>query len=183
MPWRKNKKGRSNTAAVSQPNSQPSVPAPDSSPLSPTTVGVNDEKKTPPTLNGALKSTIEKAADRLQSKLATEGEIEPTAFFMHPDGTIKTVSLPLRDGYWKEALVGRIKEKALAENISTVVILSEVDGGRRVVLSGASPDAKASARLDYSFDNETKIVTSWKISWLNQPVQNVFLDGIFDKAG
>jgi hypothetical protein len=61
------------------------------------------------------------------------------------------------------------------------MILTEMDHGRHeALLSAVSPSARASARVDYSFDNETKTVTSWKISWLNPPVQNVFLDGIFD---
>ena len=183
MPWRRNKKGKSNTVAVSQPSPQPSVPAPDSSAPPLISAGVYHETKTPSILTDALKTTIEKAADRLRSKLASEGEIKPMAFFVHPDGTIKTVSLPLRDGYWKEALIGRIREKALAENISTVIILTEMDDEHGVVLSGVSPGMRGSARVDYSFDNKTKTVTSWKISWLNQPVQNVFLDGIFDKTG
>jgi hypothetical protein len=51
------------------------------------------------------------------------------------------------------------------------------------VLSGATTGMSASARVDYSFDKETKTVTSWKMSWLDKPVQNVFLDGIFDKTG
>jgi hypothetical protein len=56
-----------------------------------------------------------------------------------------------------------------------------MDHGRHeALLSAVSPGTRASARVDYSFDNETKTVTSWKISWLNPPVQNVFLDGIFD---
>ena len=45
---------------------------------------------------------------------------------------------------------------------------------KTVVLSGVSPGMKGSARVDYSFDNTTKTVTSWKMTWLNQPVQNVF---------
>ena len=64
-----------------------------------------------------------------------------------------------------------------------MITLTEMDNEHGVVLSGVSPGMKGSARVDYSFDNKTKIITSWKVSWLNQPVQNVFLDGIFDKTG
>jgi hypothetical protein len=39
---------------------------------------------------------------------------------------------------------------------------------------------KASAYVDYGLDNGSKTITSWKINWLNQAVQNIFLDGIFD---
>ena len=96
---------------------------------------------------------------------------------------MKTVSLSVKDEYQKEALIRRIREKALAENISTVIILTEMDDEHTAVLSGVSPGMKGSARVDYSFDNKTKTIISWKISWLNQPVQNVFLDGIFDNKG
>ena len=48
------------------------------------------------------------------------------------------------------------------------------------VLSGISSGMNASACIDYSFDNTTKTVTLWKMTWLNQPVQNVFVEGIFD---
>lgn len=105
------------------------------------------------------------------------------AFFVHADGTMKTVSLFVKDGYQKEVLIRRIQEKALAENISTVVILTEIDNEHGVVLSGVSPGMRGSACIDYSFDNTTKTITSWKVTWLNQPVQNVFLDSIFGKTG
>ena len=104
-------------------------------------------------------------------------------FFLHADGTMKTVYLSVKDEYQKETLIQRIQEKALAENISTVLVLTEMDDEHTTVLSGVSPRMKGSARIDYSFDNTTKTVTSWKMTWLNQPVQNVFLDGIFDNKG
>ena len=103
------------------------------------------------------------------------------AFFVQADGTMKTVSLSVKDEYQKEALIRRIREKALAENISTVIVLTEMDDEHTAVLSGVSPGMKGSASISYSFDDKTKSVTSWKTTWLNQPVQNVFLDGIFDK--
>ena len=105
------------------------------------------------------------------------------AFFVHADGTMKTVSLSVKNEYQKEALIRRIREKALEENISAVIVLTETDNEHGVVLSGISASMRGSARADYSFDNKTKTVTSWKITWLNQSVQNVFLDGIFDKTG
>jgi hypothetical protein len=105
------------------------------------------------------------------------------AFFFHADGTLKTVSLFVKDGYQKEALIRRIREKALAENVSTVITLTEMDHEHTAVLSGVSPNMRGSASISYSFDNKTKTVTSWKMTWLNQPIQNVLLDGIFEKKG
>ena len=147
------------------------------------TVDANHETKTPFLLTDVFKNTVEKAADRLKTALASEGRIKPMAFFVHPDGMMKTVSLSVKDEHQKEALIRRIREKALAENISTVIALAEMDNERGVVLSGVSPGMRGSARIDYSFDNKTKTVSSWKITWLNKSVQNVLLDGIFDKTG
>ena len=65
MSWRRNKKGKNNTVAVSQPNPAPSVPAPDSSAPFPVAVGVYHETKPPSILTDALKGAIEKAANRI----------------------------------------------------------------------------------------------------------------------
>ena len=172
---------KNSTVNGSRPEPSSSTLAPDSATPSTTGGGVYHETKIPPFLTDVLKGAIEKAADRARSELASEGKIKPMAFFVHADGTMKTVSFLLRDTHQKEALIGRIREKAIAENAFTVMILTEMDHRRHeALLSAVSPSARASARVDYGFDNETKTVTSWKISWLNPPVQNVFLDGIFD---
>ncbi len=105
--------------------------------------------------------------------------MKPMAFFVQEDGTMKTVCLSAKNEFQKDVLIRRIREKALEENISTVVALSDIDEGHEVVLSGVSPGMRGSARVNYSFDNKTKTITSWKITWLNQPAQNVLLDGIF----
>jgi hypothetical protein len=94
---------------------------------------------------------------------------------------MKTVSLLFKDEYQREAVLRKIQEKASAENISTVITLTELDHEHAAVLSGVSPSMRGSASISYSFDDKTKTVTSWKMTWLNQPVQNVFLDNIFDK--
>ena len=47
------------------------------------------------------------------------------------------------------------------------------------MLSGVTPGVSLSARVDYAVDTETKSISSWEIRWLQTPVQNVFLDGIF----
>ena len=101
-------------------------------------------------------------------------------FFVHADGTMKAVALSLKDEYQREAVMRRIREKALAENISTVIVLTEMDDEHTAVLSGVSSGIRGSARVDYSFNNTTKTVTSWKITWLNKFVKNVLLDDIFD---
>lgn len=177
------KKRRDNATNGSRPDS----PAPTSSTTSPVpspkNVGNQREIKAPP-LTEAFKGAIEKAADKAKNELASQGKISSAAFFVHTDGTMKMVSLKLRDTHQKEALIRRIREKVIAEKAFAVMTLTEMEHERQgVVLSGVTLGAKASARVDYIYDNQTKTVTSWKINWLNQPVQNVFLDGIFDKTG
>ena len=96
---------------------------------------------------------------------------------------MKTVSLSVKDEYQKDVLIRRIQEKVSAENISTVITLTEMDYEHTAILSGVSPSLRGSAYIDYSFNNTTKAVDSWKITWRGQPVQNILLDGIFEKTG
>jgi hypothetical protein len=175
------RKKKNKTVNENQTESLPSMQAPDSNIPPPAIVSTHQETKTSPLLSDFFKNAIEKAADKSKSELLSEGKIKPMAFFVQADGTMKTVSLFVKDGYQKQALIRRIQEKALAENVSTVIILTEMANEKRVVLSGVSPGMEGSASIDYSFDNNTKTVTLWKMAWLNKPVQNVFLDGIFDK--
>jgi hypothetical protein len=177
MSRRRKKKNR--TVNETQPESPPPDRAPNIDKSSPIAVRVYQETKIPSVLTDAFKSTIEKAADRSRSELTSEGKLKPMAFFVNLDGTMKTVSLFVKDGHQKEALIRRIQEKALAENTATVIVLSEIDNEHGMLLSGVSSGMKGSARVNYSFDNKTKTLTSWKITWLNQSVQNVLLDDIF----
>ena len=174
------RRNKHKTVNKTQSESPPSVQATNSDTSPHTVVGAHQETKTPPLLTDAFKGTIEKAADRSRNELVSEGKIKPMAFFLLADGTMKTVSLLVKDEYQKDALIRRIREKALAENVSTVVILTEMDYEHTAVLSGVSPGMRGAARVDYSFDNKTKTVTSWKITWLNKPVQNVLHDGIYE---
>ena len=120
------RKRKNQTTNTTQPESPPPDRAPNIDESSPATVTTR-ETKTSPVLSDAFKSAIEKAADRSRSELASEGKLRPMAFFVHADGTMKTVSLSVKDEYQKEALIRRIQEKALAENISTVIVLTEMD--------------------------------------------------------
>jgi hypothetical protein len=174
------RKKKNSTANGSEPGPPPRVPNPDTS--SPVTT-IHRQTKTSPFMTDAFKGAMEKAAEWPISELTSGETIKPMAFFVHVDGVMKAVYLSLRDEYHKESLIRRIREKALAENAFAVIILTEMDNeGHTVVLSGVSPGMKASARVNYDLDNESKTVTSWKINWLNQTVRNVFIDDIFDTA-
>ncbi len=170
------RKRKNNIANGFQPELAPHVP----NSTAPTLVTFNHKAKASPLLTDAFKGAIEKAAD-WPCQRAPEGTIKPMVYFVHADNTMKAVYLSLKDEYHTESLVQRIREKALAENAFAVIALTETDNeGHMVVLSGVSPGMKASACVNYTLDTESKTVNSWKINWLNQPVQNVFVDGIFD---
>jgi hypothetical protein len=173
------RKRKNVTINETQPETPPPDRAPDIDKFPTATASNYQETKTSPLLSDAFKSTIEKAADRSRSELASVGKLKPMAFFVQADGTMKTVSFSLKGEYQKDALIRRIREKALAEKISTVIILTEMDHEHTAVLSGISPGMKGSASISYSFDDKTKSITSWKTTWLDQPVQNIFLDDIF----
>ena len=172
---------RNSTGNGTQP--EPLTLVPNSATPSPLSVDVHRETETSPVLSDAFKGAIEKAAAWSKTGLASEGKIRPMAFFVYEDGSMKTVSLSFKDELHKELLKTRIREKALAESAIAVIILNEMDNeGHKVVLSGVSPGMKASAYVDYGLDNGSKTITSWKITWMNQAVQNIFLDGIFAEA-
>jgi hypothetical protein len=120
---RRKKKNR--TVNETQSESPQSVQSPNSD-NPPRAIASNyQETKKSPLLTDAFKSTIEKAADRSRSELASEGKLKPMAFFVNADGTMKTVSLSVKDEYQKEALLRRIQEKVSAENISTAITLTD----------------------------------------------------------
>ncbi len=139
------------------------------------------ETRTSPLLTDAFQDSFEKAAERLKGKLVSEGKMEPMVFFLQKDGSMKTAVLSVKDDLQKEELIRRIREKTLAEDISTVITLTEMGGKHRLVLSGVNPNANGFASIDYGFDDATKTVTSWKMNRLARPLKNIFLDGIFGK--
>jgi hypothetical protein len=136
----------------------------------------------------------ERAADLVKSGVASTGKIRPTAIFVYENdagtpeaSTTKVVSLIWNGEIQKEALIQRIREKALLEKASAVLLLAEADPEQRssprrqgvLMLSGVTLGVSLSARVGYTVDTETKSINSWELRWLQTPVQNVFLDGIF----
>ncbi len=159
---------------------QPSLQSPGGAPApQPAPASSSRGARPPAHLSDELKDIFEKAAERAKNDLAHTGKIRPTAFFVYTDGTMKVVSLSYKDDLHREILIRRIREKASAENVSEVLVLTEAEQGRHTmtVLSAAT----AATRIDYTYSKEAKTVTSWKIIWLDRPVRNVFLNGIFDK--
>ena len=130
----------------------------------------------------------------VKGEVASTGKVRPTAIFVYENeagtsepSTTKTVILDWRDELRREALIRKIREKALAEGASAVLTLTEAEpesrsrprGRGMLMLSGVVPGIYLSARVDYAFGSDTKSVTSWEMRYLDKPVQNVFLDGIF----
>ncbi len=175
------RKKKNKAVQETQPELSPPVQTPKTDPSSQPSIPTYQETKTSPLLTDAFQEAFEKVVERLKSKLISEGKIEPMVFFVEKDGSMKTAVLSVKDDFQKEELVRRIREKTLAEDISTVITLTAVGDGDRVVLSGVNPNASGSALIDYSFDNATRAITSWKMNRLAQPLKNIFLDGIFDK--
>jgi hypothetical protein len=179
----KRRKRKNQTVSTAQPESSSPDRGPNIDKSPPSAAHVCQETKTPLLLSDAFKNAIKKAANRSRNELVSAGRIKPMAFFVHGDGTMKTVSLWARDEYQKELLTRRIREKVLAENISTVIVLTEMDNEKTLILSGVSAGMKGAAGIEYGFDNTTRTVTLWKMTWLSRPFQDIFLDGIFDRIG
>ncbi len=142
----------------------------------------------------ALKVIVQRVADLLKSQMASAGKVGPTAIFVYEDeagtpeaGTTKIVSLTWNSETQKETLVQRIREKALLEKASAVLMLAETDPEPRnsprrqgvLMLSGVVPGMNVSARVDYTLGTDMKSIASWEMRYLDKPLQNVFLDSIF----
>ncbi|HME41692.1 MAG TPA: hypothetical protein VKF36_01285 [Syntrophorhabdales bacterium] len=188
---RRKRKGGSVAGSQSDGPSRPPLSPPAPTPVSPPP---NPEANARQRAGDAFKSVCERAADLVKSEVASTGKIRPTAIFVYENdastpeaSTTKVVSLVWNGEIQKEALIRRIKEKALLEKASAVLLLAEADPEQRssprrqgvLMLSGVTPGVSLSARVDYTVDKETKSINSWEIRWLQTPVQNVFLDGIF----
>ena len=72
-----------------------------------------------------------------------------------------------------------MREKVIAENICTVLVLTDTNE-HRVTILGASDIARVSTRIDFDLDESTGAPAEWRITWLNNPVQNILLDRVFD---
>jgi hypothetical protein len=128
-----------------------------------------------------LLKIFEKAADRVKSDLTSKGKIRTMAFFAYDNGDMKVVFLPFKNDLQRDLQIERIREKALIEGACAVLALTEVEPMSVAMLSGETSGERASALLRYGFGEGTKDPASFKMSWVNHPAQNIFLEGIFDK--
>jgi hypothetical protein len=139
-------------------------------------------REKPVPLTDTMKSTFEKAADMARRRLDSAHKFVPMAFFAYENDVMKAASFSFINELQKDAWILRIREKALAESASCVLVMIGWDRGKEgeAILSGVAPGIQASARLDYRFDEKTKTITLWKMSFLGQPVQNDFICRIFN---
>ena len=189
MSHRKTRRGLSG-----QGSRPPSPPSQGEAPDAPSTP-ISDRRSdpAPPPSADALRGAIERAADRAKAVLSSTGKINPTAIFVYANGpkdlaadnaTTKVVSLLWKDEIRKEALKRKIREKAKSEGALAVVLMTEAKSKRvndrgSIVISGVTPDKSVTASVTYTLDTETKTLSSWEMQWLDQPVGNFFLEGIF----
>jgi hypothetical protein len=133
----------------------------------------------------ALKAAVEKAADMAKAQLASVGRIAPAALFVYgtsPEAYRTTmVSLTWRNELHKETLRQRVREKALVEGAYGVVVLNTED--RTLVISGkTSTNVPLTASVDYAYQKDERVVSRWELHWLDKPVADFFLEGVFDRA-
>ena len=168
--------GSSSSVQRSSPVSvmSPEAPSPNVS------VGVDHGIPVPSPLTDAFKKVFEKAVDRARKELLSSGKIGLAVFFVYTNGMMNVGSLFFKDELHEGLLKKRVREKALAENASAVILLTEGERPGTIMLSGTAPGMRASARVDYVFDKDARAITSWEPHWLDRPLRNAFLDGIFD---
>jgi len=107
---------------------------------------------------------------------------------------IKTVSLSWKTEFQKELIRKRIRDKALREEASAVVIVTDGETAaprerqngsskrrRALVITGASQSAHATVTIPYTIEGETKAVNFGEMQWLNGPSYNFFLEGIIPR--
>ncbi len=85
-------------------------------------------------------------------------------------------------------------EKAAAEHASAVVVLTRANTegapARQkapaqekgvLLFSGATPNARASAKVTYVLEKEAKTLSSWEMRLSAEPGDTFFLDGVFNR--
>lgn len=146
---------------------------------------------------------FKRVADLIRNELATAGKVRTMACFVYAgdrkeDGstspTIKTVFLSWKTEFQKELIRKRIRDKAVLEKASAVLVVADAEMGPAnaqpngssqrkgtILISGTSPSADFSASLTYVVQGETDTVSLDEMQWFDEPAYNFFLDGIHTK--
>jgi len=107
---------------------------------------------------------------------------------------IKAVSLAWKSEFQKELIRKRVREKALKEEASAVVIVTDGENTsagerqsnsakrrRAILLCGAGQNGNASVTIPYTIEGDQKSVSFGEMQWLNGPSYNFFLEGILPR--
>jgi len=146
---------------------------------------------------------FERIAAMIGKELGSAGGALTMACFIYEgaakeDGSkqadIKAVSLSWKTEFQKELVRKRVREKALKEEASAVVIVADAETAatgerqnnsakrrRAIVISGAGRNGNATATIPYTIDGEQKSVSFGEMQWLKGPSYNFFLDGILPR--
>jgi hypothetical protein len=146
---------------------------------------------------------FKRVADLIRNELATAGKVRTMVCFVYAgdrkeDGstspTIKTVFLSWKTEFQKELIRKRIRDKAVLEKASAVLVVADAEMGPAnaqpngssqrkgtILISGTSPSADFSASLTYVVQGETDTVSLDEMQWFDEPAYNFFLDGIHTK--
>ena len=104
------------------------------------------------------------------------------------NGDMKAVSLRWRTEFYREIVRKKIHDKAAREGALAVVLLTDARSPTRsanflqrgtFLLSGATLRANAGASVAYTLDEQSRFFSFSEIEWLDEPVGDFFLAGIF----
>jgi hypothetical protein len=153
-----------------------------------------------PSSRETFKAVFEKVLTMVNNRVNFRDRAAPLAIFIFENGDrkgdglecghMKVVSLSWRTEFYKEMIRKKIHEKAAREGALAVILLT--DAGPRApsgnslqrgafLLSGASLRVDAGASVAYTLDEQSRSFSFSGIEWLNEPVKNFFLDGIFPR--
>jgi hypothetical protein len=170
-------------------------------PGAPTAVASDPQATVPPSSQREMfKAVFEKILAMVNNRVSFTDRVAPLAIFVFENGDgkgvgvesghMKTVLLSWRTEFHKEIVRKRIHDKASHEGASAVILLTDARPPARsgnhlqqgtFLLSGATLHVNACASVAYAFDGQSRSFSFSEIVWLDEPVKDFFLDGIFPR--
>ena len=163
-----------------------------------TTAVASDPRAPSPSQQKAFKAVFEKVLAMVNNRVSFTDRIAPLAVFVFENGDrkgdglengdMKAVSLRWRTEFYREIVRKKIHDKAAHEGALAVVLLTDARSPTRsanflqrgtFLLSGATLRANAGASVAYTLDEQSRFFSFSEIEWLDEPVGDFFLDGIF----
>jgi hypothetical protein len=163
-----------------------------------TTAVASDHRVPSPSQKEIFKAVFEKILTMVNNRASFTDRIAPLAVFVFENGDgkgdgletgdMKAVSLRWRTEFYKEIIRRKIHDKAAHEGALAVVLLTDARPPTRsgnflqrgtFLLSGATLLVDACASVAYTLDEQSRFFSFSEIEWLDEPVEDFFLDGIF----